>query len=74
MHTMGKNMDEGLVEVKAMGVDVALKFQAVWDEVNGVRGCVDGVWEEMKVGQVKMTDKIQTEIKGLKEGQEQLRI
>ena len=29
---------------------------------------------EGKVGQVKMTDKIQTEIKGLNEGQEQLRI
>ena len=74
MEAMGRKMDAGQAKFKAMGDDVALKFQAVWDEVNGVRGCVDGVWEEMKVGQVKMTDKIQTEIKGLKEGQEQLRI
>ena len=78
---MGSKMDAGQAEVKAdikaIGDDVALKFQAVWDEVTGVRGCVDGVWEEMKTGHVKMTDKInkiQTEIKGLEEGQEQLKV
>ena len=35
---------------------VALTFQAVPDDANGVRECVDSVWEEMKEGQVKMTD------------------
>ena len=65
----GHGMPKGQVESKAMGEDlrhdmktmgddVALELQAVQDEVNGVRRCVDGVWEEMKVGQVKMIDKI----------------
>ena len=42
LDAMGKKMDEGLAEVKAdmraMSDDMALKFQAVWDEVNRVRG------------------------------------
>ena len=59
MEAISSKMDAGIRnDMKTMGDDVALELQAVQDEVNGVRRCVDGVWEEMKVGQVKMIDKI----------------
>ena len=47
MEAMGSKMDAGQAEAKAdmqtMGDDVALKFQAVQDGVNDVRGFVDVV-------------------------------
>ena len=56
MEAMGNKMDAGQVDIKAVGNDVALKLQAVQDEVNEFRRYVDGVREEVKAGQVKMTD------------------